>query len=341
MRRLQNRIATSRLSLPVTALCGLALWGVLLLVSPGLWPGLLIFIASVCLMVELNNRNALMRQYSRMVSCAYVAMMMMCPWLLADTRVMAVQLCLLATLTLLFMSYQQPADLGHKYWAYLFVGLAALVWPPVVALVPLMWIGERAFLMSFSFKALLASLLGLLTPAWIATPVVFLGRGASAPRDVMGYIMASVSQYTTVPASPYIMDYAETSVMTLFALLLIIGIVHFFRQSYADKIHVRMLYQFFTMLAVALALAVAAATLLPNLAMLSPDYALGIKRYALSIEVVCLSPLVAHFVTFTSSRLTNITVLCLIAIAAATAAGDTLLLIMSGLPAPLSLPWTL
>ena len=171
--RLQNRIATSRLALPLTLLYAMAAWAGRLVDNPHLWPSLILFCVATYLVIELNNRNALMRQYSRMMSCSYIAMMTMCGWLLADVRVMAFQVCVIAAFTLIFMSYQRRDDMGHCFWAYLFIGLAAFLWPPVLMLVPVFWIGESSYLMSFSLRAFLASIIGVVTPFWIALPAVF------------------------------------------------------------------------------------------------------------------------------------------------------------------------
>lgn len=340
MRRLQNRLATSRLSLPAVALYALALWAVLLMAAPRLLPGLVLFSVSTALMVELNNRNALMRQYSRMVSCAYVVMMMMCPWLLTDIAALAVQLCLLASLSLLFTTYQRRLDMGRKYWAYLFVGVASLLWPPVIVVTPLLWIGEGAFLMSFSPKALAASVLGLVTPWWIAVPVVwYAGLSDKILEWLQGFVpdFSATSVATEMPTA----QVGMIAVLSFLALLLFIGIVHFFRQSYADKIQVRMLYQFFTMLAVVLAVVIAAAMALPHFSIIPYGLATEIANFSLSLEIVCLAPFVAHFVTFTSSRLTNITTVCLLIIALLLTAAGFLLLIAGGIPDNPILPWTL
>ncbi|MDD7621060.1 MAG: hypothetical protein SPJ79_06730, partial [Prevotella sp.] len=98
--RLQNRIATSRLALPLTLLYAMAAWAGRLVDNPHLWPSLILFCVATYLVIELNNRNALMRQYSRMMSCSYIAMMTMCGWLLADVRVMTFQVCVIAAFTL-------------------------------------------------------------------------------------------------------------------------------------------------------------------------------------------------------------------------------------------------
>ena len=70
----QNKIAVSRFSLPVTATLIAMIWVAVGLVQGDIWTELAFALASTLLMVELNNRNALMRTYSRMVSCSFLTL---------------------------------------------------------------------------------------------------------------------------------------------------------------------------------------------------------------------------------------------------------------------------
>ncbi|MGM9713333.1 MAG: hypothetical protein ACI3Y5_04345 [Prevotella sp.] len=321
-RRLQNRIASSRLSLPVMLLYAMAAWTGLLLDDPSLWPSLVLFCIATYLIIELNNRNALMRQYSRMMSCSYIAMMTMCPWLLADVRVMAFQVCVIAAFSLIFMSYQRRDDMGHCFWAYLFIGLASFLWPPVLILVPVFWVGVASCLMSFSLRAFFASIIGIVTPVWIALPIVFYsGEYDTAaaildglmPGDALLQAVCSPSLLLSLPLDVSPLRLAST---LLVAVMMLIGIAHFFRQSYNDKIHVRMLYQFFTLVAVVMLVVLCAILFLPFAAHPAADC-------VLSALIVCASPFIAHYVTFTSSRLSNtVTILGLIIILTLTALGS-------------------
>ena len=78
-KRLQDKIAGSRFSLPITALLILAIWIVGGIADNGRYLNLGIFAISTYLMVELNNSNALIRVYSRMVSCTFLVVTTMLP----------------------------------------------------------------------------------------------------------------------------------------------------------------------------------------------------------------------------------------------------------------------
>lgn len=301
-------MATSRLALPVMSLYSFVLSMAVLGTDHNLWPSILMFVVSVYLMVELNNRNALMRQYSRMVSCSYIAIMMLFPMLLFGWQVMAVQLCFIATLSLLFATYQKRSALGHKYWAYLFVGIAAMIWPPMLYLVPVLWISEAAFLMSFSMKSFFASILGLLTPLWILLPYIIY---AGLYEEVLNLCLRLAPGHELIEAfslpenllADDIFSHAIPllSSLSLLFVVLVTGIVHCLRNIYLDKIQVRMLYNSFLLIVIVAFVGMLAAGILNFSDRES-------WHYLLAIVIVCVSPLLAHYITFTNTRITNASV---------------------------------
>lgn len=310
-RRLQNRMATSRVALPIMMIYCVALWLALLATEHTLLPQFLVFIVNVFLMVELNNRNALMRQYSRMVSCSYIVLMMMCPWMLRDLQTMLLQTSVILSFYLLFPTYQRRSAMGAKYWAYLSLGVGSMVWPSLLYLLPLFWIAESAFLMSFSVRSFFASILGILTPVWVLMPlVVYKGMYDSLIEHYVQLlpgekIMASFQDVMLLIPTALPMDVMQIISVGAIVVLFLTGLIHYLRNSYADKIHVRMLYQFIMLIAVFVSIALVVVAVLPFENRASVDM-------LLSIFVVCVSPLIAHYITFTSTRLTNISVLLIV-----------------------------
>lgn len=311
VRRFQNRMASSRAALPAMSIYSCALWLAMIAAEHTLLPCFVIFIVNIYLIIELNNRNALMRQYSRMVSCSYIGLMMMCPWLISSLDTMIVQLCFIASLALLFQTYQDRSAMGKTYWAFLFLGIAAVFWPPVIYFLPLFWVAESVFLMSFSWKALWASLFGMITPLWLAMPyIVYMDRYdiiidramdlIPGDRIIAGFSDPMLLLPQSLPMS------VEQLVAIVFILILsVTGIVHYLRNSYSDKIHVRMLYQFLLMIVIAALVVMVAVCVLPFDNVLS-------SSALLAISIVCVSALLAHFIAFTYTRLTNITVMLII-----------------------------
>lgn len=95
VKRLQNKIAGSRFALPVTAVYSIMIWLAGGLIANQLYLHFLLFGLSAYLMVELNNSNSLIRIYSRMVSCSFMALTLMSAFLFDSTDVWVVQFVLL------------------------------------------------------------------------------------------------------------------------------------------------------------------------------------------------------------------------------------------------------
>ena len=124
MKRLQNKIAESRFALPVTAVYALTVWLVMCAINCRGYAELAVFALSAYLMAELNNRNALIRVYSRMVSCTFLALGTMAAPVTGSLPVLAVQLCFIAAYLLLFSSYQDKRAQGKMFYAFAFIGVA-------------------------------------------------------------------------------------------------------------------------------------------------------------------------------------------------------------------------
>lgn len=306
-------MATSRLALPLMITYSIVIWAAYIAADITLWPCLLIFAISTYLMVELNNRNTLMRQYSRMVSCSYMAMMLMCPWIMHSISTMIAQCCFIMVFTLLFMTYQDRASLGRKYWAYLFLGVASTIWSPLIYFLPLFWIGEASYLMSFSMRSWFASIFGVLTPLWVLAPVqMYTGDYSSLLAMAENFVPSETFLSSFHDASLFLphelpLPVESICIIAFVIVLMLAGLIHYFRQSYTDKIQVRMLYQFFSLIAIASAIVLVLMAILPCETQPAVDM-------LYSALLVCTAPLLAHYVAFSSTRLTNISVIIIMLI---------------------------
>ena len=74
MKRVQNIVAESRRTLPFTAAYAVVVWLLAGLIGHGMWLQFVCFVLSVFMMVQLNNKNLLIRIYSRLVSSSYIAL---------------------------------------------------------------------------------------------------------------------------------------------------------------------------------------------------------------------------------------------------------------------------
>ena len=293
MKRLQNRIAESGLVLPLMSLYALLVWLLAGLLRYWWWPQLACFILSAYLMVELNNANSLLRVRSRMVSGVFIGLSCAMSFLFGSLSGALVQLFFIASLLLLFSLYQSPQFLGRIFYAFLLLGLSSLLSVYMLLLVPLLWLLMATHLQSMSWRGLFASLIGLVTPYWFVSLWFILQRDFTLPAAHFASLVAFVpppDAYAAVLVGPSALGQLLAYVLT--AVLTVVGVVHFWRQSIDEKIRTRLLYGLFAWLTAALLLLVA----------LQPQLYDPLMRVAL----VCVSPLVAHFMTLSSSRLTNI-----------------------------------
>ena len=88
MNNFQKHIAQSRWASPITAAYGLVVTSAAGLVTDGLWLNFAMLLVSTVMMAELNNYYALIRIYSRMVSCSFLVMTTMSLFLFSHIVVM-------------------------------------------------------------------------------------------------------------------------------------------------------------------------------------------------------------------------------------------------------------
>ena len=291
----QNKIAASRFSLPVTATLAALVWVAVGFMTGNIWVEFAFTIVSTLLMVELNNRNALMRTYSRMVSCSFLALVTMAALPHPELKVSIVILCIIAFYLILWNGYQDHQSTGWTFYAFFCIGLASTVFIQIGYYLPFLWLMMTFFTNSFSIRTFLASIIGVITPYWFA-----LGYYVYT-NDLQGLIDHFAAFIDYHELFDYSLVTGHQIINFAFIILLgIIGMIHFLRTSYADKIRTRMIYESLIMLNVV--------TLIFLFLQPQHDKELG------GIMIVNTSPLIAHFITFTKGRVTNITFIGIIII---------------------------
>ena len=91
--------------MPITATYAAGLWLICGLITHGWWVQFVLFAIATYLMVELNNINALIRIYSRMVSCSFLALVCSACFLFPSIPGAVVQITVIGAFLLLFLSY--------------------------------------------------------------------------------------------------------------------------------------------------------------------------------------------------------------------------------------------
>ena len=284
---LQNRISRSRLLLPTMVVYAIAVWVACGLVSDGLWLQFACFAISSFLMVELNNSNALIRIYSRMVSCSFITMICLSTFLSHSTSAMFLSICVVMSFIMTFLTYQDKSATGHTFYSFLSLGLATLIDVKMLFYAPVMWIAMYFYLRSFTPRTFVASVLGLICPYWFVSVYFIYTNNFTLAAEHFSQLVeyGMVADFSVVP-NPAIV--AICFVLTLS----ITGIIHYLRNRINDKTRTRMLYNTFILVDLASIVFV----------ILQPQHYITL----LTILIVTTSPLIAHFIALTHTRITNI-----------------------------------
>lgn len=286
-KRFQNIFAESRFSLPFLMVVTVATWVARGMVEERLWMQTICLGMSTYLLIELNNSNQLLRVYSKMVSGSFLLLLIATNALYPDLRMGIVSLCAVAMYTMLFRCYQQRKASGWVFYGFLCLGLASLVFIQVLFFIPFLW-GAMAFnLYTLNGKTFFASLLGLFTPYWFVGGYCVFMRDLSLLSDHV----SDLSVFT--PLFDYRgIDEHQLVTFGFVALCALVGIVHYLRNSYSDKLQTRMLYEVFILMDVMTLIFI----------VLQPQHYVPL----MALLVVNTAPLLAHFITLTHTWLTNI-----------------------------------
>lgn len=291
-KRIQNKTAESRRTLPIAMLYGTAIWVLAGLFQEQWWIQFACFIMSVLLVMRINSKNLLIRIYSRSVSVAFIFLSCAAVFLFPSWTGGIVQLCCIAALMLLFDSYQDQTAVGSVYYAFLLLGIGSMFDAHVIFYLPLLWFMMKIIVYSLSWRTFFASLLGLATPYW------FMSGWLLWQND--GDFQAIANLFAVQDILQFPFDFGSVPLvylllMSFTTLLMVIGSMHFIHSSFRDKIRVRQIYYGFITLGIfSLALWI-----------LQPHNELAIRMLILTT-----SPLIGHYWALTNSRFSNI--ICII-----------------------------
>lgn len=298
MKRLQNRIAESRWALPITAAYGLLVCVAAGLITDGLWLQFCLLLVTTMMMAELNNTYALIRIFSRMVSCSFLVLTTMSLFVFRDLGVDVVQLCGVAFLLLIFRAYQNPTATGWVFYAFCAFSVSSIEFSQMLLFLPLWWIAMAIYVQCFSARTLIASILGLLMPYWfVAAWFIYTGQA-----DVLTAHILSIFQFQT-PFDFTIISFHQLLTFIFVFLLAVIGSVHFLMYSYQDRIRIRMCYEMFMFLDAACFI----------FAIVQPQN----FNALFGMSIVLTAPLIGHYLALSNSKASNITSLILAAMALA------------------------
>ena len=286
-KRLQNIVAESRLSLPVASGYAALVWLAAGLLSHHWWLQAGCYALSTYLMVTLNNSYALLRIYSRMVSCAFIILACMANFLFDSVDGAIVQTTFIGSYLTLFHCYQDKQCVGWIYCSLLLIGIGSLFTPQLLFFVPFIWLLTALQFNALSWRSWAASLLGLLTPYW------FVG-GWLVMRNDMTPLASHLHRLTDFGTIADISSLPTTHLLVLAVttILLATGVIHYLRNNYQDKIRTRQYYGFLIIMALQSFVLLA----------LQPQY----YNWLIRLLIINTAPIIAHFIALTKTKVTNI-----------------------------------
>ena len=268
-------------------LYAIAVWLLCGLVTDHLWLQFACFVISSYLMVELNNSNALIRIYSRMVSCSFIMMVCMSTFLLQSSKGMMLSICVVMSFVMAFLSYQDKYSMGRIFYSFMSIGIGSMIDVSVLFFVPVMWLAMFFHLQSMTLRTFISSLFGLVCPYWfVAVYLIYTNDITLAVEHFSQLaVFGKVANFSQVPVSALV-------TICYITILSVVGIIHYLRNRVFDKTRTRMFYNTFILFDI---FTIAFIILQP-------------QHYAtmLIILIVTTSPLIAHFIALTNTWITNL-----------------------------------
>ena len=256
------------------------------LFSHNLWGQFACFVVSTYLMVELNNSNALIRIYSRMMSCSYILLVCMSPFLFHSTSTMLLSICTIATFIALFITYQDKQSMGWTFYGFTSLGIASVIDVRMLYFAPVLWVAMVFYLRSMTLRTFLTSIFGLLCPYWFLSLYLIYTDDFTPAIEHFSQLarFGRVADITGLPLNMLLST-------GLTFILGVTGIVHYVRNRINDKTRTRMLFNTFILVDIASMVFI----------ILRPQLYMPL----LTMMIITTSPLIAHFIALTDTRITN------------------------------------
>lgn len=242
-RRLHNRIAESELTLPACAVLSAVLWCwpsrpwlVDSWVEGAKWLGSLLAMLLVAYVVlETNNVNQLIRIRTRMMSSLWCLLAGALPLLHQCDAPLFVALCAAVSYNLLFRCYQLTNASGPFFYAIVALSLASLTSPLLLLLALPCFYYLTVFLRAMSLRTLCAGLLGMALPYFFWAVWCFLHDDMTPLQNHLQELLLRPTM--TLQQLPLVSQ-ITAGVLAFFA---VVGLLHYWRRNYNDKIRTRQL----------------------------------------------------------------------------------------------------
>lgn len=251
-KRFQNRISESSVTLPLCMVTGTLVW---------FWnadtqsfgysissvSALALAVLSTYVVMETANVFALLRIRSNMVATVWVIGISLMTFTHAMSAGWFAALALAGSYYVMFLCYQRHEPVIHVFHTFLLLGVASMAVPQLIVFVPLYYWYLLVFLRCLTWRGFWAGMVGL------ALPMCFLLGWSIVSMDytfLMDRVDSILSTRLFVADNyGWMMSYRspEAQSFAFFSILSFIGIVHYLRNYYNDKIRTRMYLYIYVM----------------------------------------------------------------------------------------------
>lgn len=285
-RWLQNKVAESRLTLPVSV----ALFIVVRLfqgvgVSLTAAAAALLCLCTAAVMLETNVALQILRVRSRLGESLWLLLAAAMPFLYGLGASAVCAFCLAAGMGLLLCCYQNRNAVLLVFHSFLFLGAGSLLSPVMIPLALLFYFCLAFLMRAFSWKGLWAGIVGLLTPYWCWVAWEACVGDVMRVADHVLALWLWVLGWDGLSLLPAVRLLPVWCLLVFFGLT---GIIHYMRKRYDDKIRTRMMLYVYVCVTVFLHVAF---LLLPCQ-----------RMELLAMMAVSTSPLMAHYWAMTRGR---------------------------------------
>ena len=195
-------------------------------------------------LIVLNNTFALIRMRASVQTAIYFLLVTVCPTLHQLHAGNVAAAALLSSFFFLFGSYQLMQPSGMLFHTFVCLGVGSLLFPPLIYLVPMYWIGSYMF-QSLTLRSFFASLVGLLLPYWFLF-------GYVAWQQQWSLFAELAAKWLPSGESLQVLQPWETGTLSYLALLFAVSAAHCLLASLDDKLRTRAYLQFLILLNVVL-----------------------------------------------------------------------------------------
>ena len=263
-RRFQNKVAAGRLTLPAAILIATVCWTAAAILLPdtglgdaapqwlqslaerpvGHWflplAGFLLHSAVAFFLINLNNTFALIRVRASIQSAIYFLLIAALPSVHEALAGLLCSVCYLTALHILFSGYRQEQTSGTLFHCFALAGIAGMIVPPYMLLVPLLWIGAFSFF-ALNLRSMAASVVGFAFPWWMAVGYATLTGHTADFLQYIGDIRLFRPLWTGF-------DLLQSVSLAFLFVVYAVSAVHCLLTSYEDKIRTRTYLYFLVLL---------------------------------------------------------------------------------------------